>query len=141
MENQQMSPMRKHSKKRDAILRCVRSTTIHPSAEWVYQQLKPDYPQLSLGTVYRNLNLFREEGAIASLGVVGGLERFDGNPNPHVHFVCLRCGAVQDVGELQLPVELMQQAEHYISGEIEQCTLSFSGLCSQCKSGDSSPHC
>ena len=59
-----MATVRKHSRKRDAILACLRSTTCHPTAEWVYQQLKPAIPDLSLGTVYRNLSMFKDEGLV-----------------------------------------------------------------------------
>ena len=83
--------MQKKSRKRDAILACVCSTDTHPTAEWVYTQLKPDIPDLSLGTVYRNLAMFRREGIIGSAGVVNGLERYDRNPLPHAHFVCTQC--------------------------------------------------
>ena len=57
----------KHFRKRDAILTCLRQTKVHPSADWVYNQLKPEIPDLSLGTVYRNLSLFKEQGLINSL--------------------------------------------------------------------------
>ena len=63
-----MAMLRKHSRKRDAILACLRSTTCHPTAEWVYQQLKPAIPDLSLGTVYRNLSMFKDEGLVISVG-------------------------------------------------------------------------
>ncbi|MDR2630797.1 MAG: transcriptional repressor [Spirochaetaceae bacterium] len=88
---------RKHSKKRDAILEMIRSTASHPGAQWVYEQLKPVIPDLSLGTVYRNINFFREEGLVVSLGVVNGEERFDGDVRPHPHLVCRRCGRVVDL--------------------------------------------
>ena len=67
-----MEGTRKHSRKRDAILDCMRHTTCHPTAEWVYQQLKPVFPDLSLGTVYRNLSVFKASGMIQSIGVVNG---------------------------------------------------------------------
>jgi Fur family peroxide stress response transcriptional regulator len=88
---------RKHSKKRDAILAVIQSTAAHPSARWVYEKLKPVIPGLSLGTVYRNLKVFREEGLVISLGVVDGEERFDGRVSPHPHFICGRCGTVIDI--------------------------------------------
>lgn len=88
---------RKHSDKRDAILQAVRSTSTHPSAQWVYEKLKPFIPNLSLGTVYRNINLFRHEGLVMSVGVVDGEERFDGMVEPHPHLVCTRCGRVMDL--------------------------------------------
>jgi Fur family peroxide stress response transcriptional regulator len=89
---------RKHSKKRDEILRVIRSTDAHPSARWVYEQLKPAFPRLSLGTVYRNIKAFREDGELALIGVVQGEERFDGRVQPHPHFICSRCGRVIDIG-------------------------------------------
>jgi Fur family peroxide stress response transcriptional regulator len=88
---------RKHSDKRDAILRMIQSTTEHPGAQLVYDRLKPLIPNLSLGTVYRNINLFRHEGLVTSLGVVNGEERFDGVVAPHPHLVCSCCGKVMDL--------------------------------------------
>ena len=70
-------PTRKNSKKRQVILEALAATTAHPTAQELYQQLKPDYPDLSLGTVYRNLSLFAEEGDAMSVGVFRGQERFD----------------------------------------------------------------
>ena len=64
----------KHFRKRDAILSCLRQTTTHPSAEWIYNRLKEEYTDISLGTVYRNLALFKEQGQIISLGTVNGVE-------------------------------------------------------------------
>jgi Fur family peroxide stress response transcriptional regulator len=89
--------VRKHSVKRDAILGVLRGTDTHPGAQWVYERLKPVMPDLSLGTVYRNLRLFREEGTALSLGTVNGEERFDGVTGPHPHLVCERCGTVLDL--------------------------------------------
>ena len=59
-----MSTMRRHSKKRDAILSCIRRSHLHPSAEWIYTQLKPEHPDLSLGTVYRNLAVKAERSSV-----------------------------------------------------------------------------
>lgn len=123
----------KHFRKRDAILTCVRHTTVHPSADWVYARLKPEYPDLSLGTVYRNLSLFKEQGLIASLGTVQGVERFDGNTDPHVHFICARCGAVLDLEGMAVPQELRSRAARIAGGRVNSCHLSFSGTCGQCK--------
>ncbi|MDR2182159.1 MAG: transcriptional repressor [Treponema sp.] len=108
---------RKHIKKRDAILVVLRATGDHPCAQWVYDQLKPGIPDLSLGTVYRNLRGFRREGLAASLGVVNGEERFDGIAEPHPHFVCSRCGAVIDVPPDEREA-LMAALEHLSGGEI-----------------------
>jgi Fur family peroxide stress response transcriptional regulator len=122
----------KHFRKRDAILSCLRGTDVHPSADWVYAQLKPQFPDISLGTVYRNLALFKQQGLIASLGTVNGVERFDGNTEPHVHFICSQCDGVLDLPQLQVPQELCSQAAAETGGQVNTCCLSFTGLCSRC---------
>ena len=127
-----MERIRKRSKKRDAILHCIRTTDQHPSAEWVYTRLKPEIPDLSLGTVYRNIHMFLEEGRIASVGVVGGLERFDGDTSPHVHFICTGCGRILDLPGLQLPAELGSQAVQITGGQVTGASLRFHGVCRHC---------
>lgn len=127
-----MEYIQKHSKKRDAILECIRQTRTHPAAEWVYNQLKPRIPNLSLATVYRNLALFKAQGVIQSVGVVDGLERFDGNTEPHVHFICIDCGSILDLPELNLPQALCLEAAEYTGGAVTECRLSFRGRCRSC---------
>lgn len=127
-----METVRKHSRKRDAILACLRGTDTHPSAEWVYARLKPQIPDLSLATVYRNLSLFKQTGEIISLGAVNGLERFDGRTDPHVHFACTCCGSVIDLPEIPVPGELTAAAECQSGGKIDECRLTFYGRCSAC---------
>ena len=123
----------KHFRKRDAILTCLRQTTVHPSADWVYTQLKPQIPDLSLGTVYRNLSYFKEQGDIMSLGTVKGVERFDGNTDPHVHYICTECGCVLDLPEIAVPEELETAAAFSSGGQVTGCQLSFTGICGNCK--------
>ena len=123
----------KHFRKRDAILSCLRQTTEHPSADWVYAKLKPEIPDLALGTVYRNLTLFKEQGLILSLGTVGGVERFDGNVAPHVHFVCTNCQRVLDLAQIQIPEELNAAASRASGGQVDSCQLTFHGRCACCK--------
>lgn len=123
----------KHFRKRDAILSCLRGTTVHPSADWVYAQLKPEYPDLSLGTVYRNLNLFKDQGQIVSLGTVKGVERFDGNTRPHVHYICTSCGSVTDLHDVAVPQELRSSVANTTGGQVTGCQLTFTGVCMACK--------
>ncbi len=122
----------KHFRKRDAILTCLRETTVHPSAEWIYARLKPEIPDLSLGTVYRNLALFKEQGLIISVGTVSGVERFDGNCNPHVHYICTDCGAVLDLHEVEVPHQLQAMVENVSGGQVDGCQLTFTGKCREC---------
>ena len=122
----------KHFRKRDAILSCLRSTDLHPSAEWIYENVKKEIPNISLGTVYRNLSLFKEQGTIASLGTVKGVERFDGNTAPHVHHICTGCGRVLDLPGLSVPEELNNAAILASGGRVVSCQLTFTGLCGNC---------
>ena len=122
----------KHSKKRDAILEIMRSTTEHPSAEWIYSQLKPMYPDLSLGTVYRNLNLFRDMGEIVSVGNVAGQERFDAEVHPHPHFICTCCNRVIDLDPSFSAFDHHRDVEKAIGGTVSGECVSFSGLCDKC---------
>ncbi len=128
-----MERTQKHFRKRDAILACLRSTDIHPSADWVHAQLRPQIPDLSLGTVYRNLAYFKEQGEIISLGAVNGVERFDGNTHPHVHFICTCCGGVLDLPGIAVPQELTQAASMESGGTVTNCQLSFTGQCAECQ--------
>ena len=127
-----MEHKEKKFRKRDAILACVRGTTTHPSAEWVFAQLKPEIIDLSLGTVYRNLALFKEQGKIISVGNVNGVERFDGNTQPHVHYVCTQCGAVLDLHDLSVPEELNTAAAQCAGSSVTGCQLTFFGVCANC---------
>ena len=133
-----MATSGKHFRKREAILECLRSTDTHPSADMVFSHLKQDYPDLSLGTVYRNLSMFKNQGVIASLGTVNGIERFDGNTEPHVHFICTCCSAVIDLPELQVPEDLYASVNDQTGGEVDACQLTFTGVCREClkKQGD-----
>lgn len=122
----------KHFRKRDAILNCLRMSREHPSAETLFQQLKTEIPGLSMGTVYRNLNLFKQQGLAMSVATVAGVERFDGNTCPHVHFICNDCGAVIDLEAMQAPDFLSQAAQQCCGGQVTGCQLSFTGICQNC---------
>ena len=122
----------RYSKKRADILAAIQGTGCHPSAEWVYQQLKPIYPALSLGTVYRNLTFFQRQGYIQSVGVVQGQERFDGVTQPHSHFICNGCGLVADLPGVCPDAALDRSVSQQYGFEVERHELTFRGLCPAC---------
>ncbi len=136
-----MQPSSKHFRKRSAILDYLRSTKAHPSAETVFEALKPQIPDLSMGTVYRNIGLFRRQGLVNMIATVSGVERFDACTEPHVHFICTQCDRVQDLEAVTLPQSLTDQAASLSGGRVDACQLSFTGLCPDCilveKSGES----
>ena len=125
-----MNTPQRNSKKRQAIYDAVCASREHPSAEMVYGWLKPDIPDLSLGTVYRNLNLLTRQGMLIRVGHVEGQERYDGCTQPHAHFVCTRCGAVLDVPDLPAPD--LSRVEALLGGRVESHILRFTGVCRSC---------
>lgn len=129
-----MEAATKQFRKRNAILECLMHTDCHPSAETIHQMLQAEHPDISLATVYRNLALFKRQGTIQSLGTVNGIERFDANTAPHVHFVCTGCDAVLDLPQVQVPESLGCDAEKCAGCQVASCQLTFTGLCSDCKS-------
>lgn len=127
-----MAPSQKHFRKRDAILDYLRKSKAHPSAETIYTDLKAEIPDLAMGTVYRNLTLFKEKGMVSSVATVSGVERFDANTDPHVHFICQGCDAVIDLNDMEVPEALSQLAAKCCGGSVDGCQLSFTGLCHEC---------
>ncbi len=123
----------RYSKKREAILELLRSTDCHPSAEWIYQSLRPSLPNLSLGTVYRNLTFFQEVGLVQSVGVVDGQERFDACVPPHSHFVCEHCSAVIDIPEFEVDSQLNGLVSTQYEFVVNRHELTFYGACKQCR--------
>lgn len=131
-----MEATTKQFRKRNAILAYLQQTDEHPSAEMVYTHLKPEFPDLSLGTVYRNLSMFKDKGEIVSIGAVGGVERFDGNTDPHVHFICTDCRTVADLPQVAVPEALNNQVTSQTGGKINMCQLTFVGQCKNCVGGN-----
>ncbi|MDR2421128.1 MAG: transcriptional repressor [Oscillospiraceae bacterium] len=133
---------RKHSRRRDAIAAAICDSREHPSAEAVYRSLKPRFPSLSLGTVYRNISMLREEGVIKSVGAVSGEERFDGDLSDHPHFVCERCGAVMDISEDFSPrLSAAEEVASRYGVAVTRRALVYYGVCAVCGgiSGDAAP--
>lgn len=123
----------RRSEKRDAILQLLQSTDCHPSADWVYHQLKDKYPGLSLGTVYRNLAQLAEEGYIFSVGTVKDQERYDAQLKPHAHFVCTGCGQIIDLPEAPVPQEYVDAQITRFGIAVTQQEFTLRGLCKDCR--------
>lgn len=125
--------MKRFSKKRQSIIDLVKSTKVHPDAEWIYFKLKPIYPDLSIATVYRNLGELTAQGIIKPVGTVCGKERFDGTTTPHAHAVCVKCGKIIDLPETAVPDEMLIETEKATGFTINYSDIKFVGLCDECK--------
>jgi len=128
-----LQTVRKHSKKRDALLEILSRSCEHPTAEMLYNELKPEFPELSLGTVYRNLGVLEQEGLVCKVGHVNGQERYDAITEPHPHFVCRNCHSVID---LELPDTVSNMYEAIDKGfhcSPEGYSLTINGLCENCR--------
>ncbi len=121
----------KFSRQREAVLACLRSTKAHPTAEQVYQKVREDFPKISLGTVYRNLNLLADCGEIIRINCGDGVEHFDATTEPHNHFICRNCGNVRDL-ELPSDSDLDARADAVFPGKIEGHEIYFYGKCENC---------
>ena len=121
---------KRYSRQRELIYEALRQTEQHPTAEMIYQWLKPANPSLSLGTVYRNLNLLADEGAIRRMA--SPVERYDAKTMPHPHFCCDQCGAVYDL-HLPYDAELDRQALLASGHDVTGHEVVFHGICTKCK--------
>jgi len=121
----------KRSKQREEILKVLMGTKCHPTADWIFACVKRKFPHLSLGTVYRNLNILKEQGKIQELSFGSTFDRFDGNPQPHYHFICEKCGRVFDV-DLPLEDHLNKKAERILHFKVNYHRLEFFGKCGNC---------
>jgi Fe2+ or Zn2+ uptake regulation protein len=124
--------MARKSKQKQAVLRVLNGTTSHPTAKWIYEEVKQEIPDISLGTVYRNLKLLKREGKVLELGFTT-LGRFDGNIYNHYHFRCERCGGMFDVDE---PVDKLidDRVAQKTGFKVTHHRLEFRGLCKDCQS-------
>jgi Fe2+ or Zn2+ uptake regulation protein len=119
------------TQQRKIILEEVRKVNTHPSADEIYEMVRLRLPRISLGTVYRNLEILSELGEIQKLQLSGSLKRFDWNTKKHYHIRCVRCNRVDDV-----PIAPLNQIEDEVYEstvfEIIGHNLEFVGLCPKC---------
>ena len=120
----------KRTKQKEAILIVLRSTTSHPTADWVYAEVREEIPNISLGTVYRNLKLLKRQGEILELDFAT-ISRFNGNTQNHYHFRCERCERIFDV-EGPVDTESDKQIAQQTGFKVYYHRLEFRGLCQDC---------
>lgn len=123
--------MAKYSRQRECILKNLQSRRDHPTADMVYESVQVEEPNISLGTVYRNLSFLAENGQILKISMGIGPDHFDGFTEAHNHFVCRKCGRVLDL-DYVADEKIIADASKNFNGEIEGYDLQFYGTCEDC---------
>jgi len=121
---------------RMAVLDVLLHTKEHPTVEQIYEQVSAQFPTTSLATIYKTVNVLKEMGEVLELGSSDGSNRYDGNPDPHPHLICLVCNRVVDLelgGLEHLPQEVAQKTGYQIVGH----QFDFFGICPSCQNGAS----
>lgn len=127
----------KYSRQRELIKDFLRERRDHPTADIVYRNVRLLNPNISLGTVYRNLALLTDRGEIRRLRLGDGTDHFDADLSPHYHFICNKCGCVQDL-QMDGMADIPDLDSLHFKGKITGQMTYFYGLCEQCcqNSGD-----
>lgn len=121
----------KYSRQRESIKACLMARTDHPTADLLYTSIREQFPNISLGTVYRNLNLLVDLGEVRKLTCGDGTDHFDYDTSPHYHFVCRKCGKILDL-PMNSAKELEAEAERHVGGKVDDHTVFFYGICGDC---------
>ena len=124
--------MTRYSKQRETILEILNSTKLHPKAAVIYEQARKVIPNISLGTVYRNLAKLQMDGKIISLKTLDGSERFDSCCSVHPHLHCKECGEVLDL-DIPFVEQFVEEAANFTECEFDGQNLMFYGKCKNCK--------
>ena len=125
-----MKPL-KYSRQREAIKDFLLSRTDHPTADVVYENVRKEFPNISLGTVYRNLNLLVELHQAIKITTKDGSDRFDARTSTHYHFSCTKCGSVEDLPMAPF-MEIEKEAAKHSNALIQNHEICFFGVCHNC---------
>ncbi|MFC1551362.1 transcriptional repressor [Candidatus Latescibacterota bacterium] len=119
------------TRQREIILQELRKVTTHPSADVIYLMVRKVLPKISIGTVYRNLELLFQKGYVAKIEISGNQMRFDGNPQKHHHISCVECSRIDDVGK-DVVKRIEFDSDRICDFNVIGHTLHFKGICKQC---------
>lgn len=112
-----------------AVFRALLESESHPDAETLHKGLRSTHPTLSLGTVYKTLEMLQSLGLASAVSSPGPTRRFDGNQHPHHHLWCKRCRRLTDV-ELEELTDITLPGE--LGFQVSEVTIQFSGICGPC---------
>ncbi|MBN2353634.1 MAG: transcriptional repressor [Spirochaetales bacterium] len=120
------------SRQRELILELLSNNPYHPSAEWIYRRVRESIPRVSLGTVYRNLEVLADQGLAQKVSFGEDRDRFEANTGEHYHFICERC---REITDLVMPVDpsLNRRAARFGKRAVKRHRIVFYGICASCR--------
>ena len=121
-----------YSKQRELVLNALKENVVHPTAEFIYNILKPKNPSISLATVYRNLNKLADAGEIKKIEGLNDSDHFDHNTHEHYHFICVKCNKVYDIPKVVAP-NACSVVENDLGFTVLEHEITFRGICPECK--------
>jgi Fur family transcriptional regulator, peroxide stress response regulator len=124
--------IRRQTKQRDAILRVLNTNRTHPAADWIYEEVKKEIPNISKGTVYRNLQVLQEDGVISTLDLSGTLSRYEVKQKSHYHFRCEKCGRIFDLDE-PIDNDIDAKISRQTGFKVSHHQTEFRGFCKECQ--------
>ena len=124
-------PLR-NTKQRTALLELLKSVDNHPTADWLHSRLRTDFPNLSLGTVYRNLKVLTEQGLVNKLTFNNTVDHYEAVIPPHSHLICKKCGNIIDFDQDQTP-PLAQKVTEDTGFTVTDVRIDFYGICQNCQ--------
>ncbi|HHS13284.1 MAG TPA: transcriptional repressor [bacterium] len=138
METTSKEKSYRQSRQRKRILEVLSSTTVHPTADWIYRRLKKEFPRLSMGTVYRNLNILIDQGWVSKIHFGSTFDRFEARVEPHTHLICERCGSITDLN-MSFEKGITEKARKLTGFDIRRHRIEFFGICQKCLVKNRSP--
>ena len=131
MKNVLKSHAMRLTRQRAIIMEVLKGTKLHPTADWIYGRVRERCPNVSLGTIYRNLNTLKEKGLIRELKFGKNTARYDYNFEPHHHIICLKCGRLEDI-KCELHSDLNKSVEKKSGYKKVTHQLEFNVICPLC---------
>lgn len=118
----------RNTKQKDLILKIINNSCTHPNANEIYEKARMEIPNISLGTVYRILNSLLEKGKIRTIQTTDNIHRYDNVNWKHDHFICIKCGMVEDVEKVS-----SREINTINNNQVLDCDITYKGICKKCE--------
>jgi Fe2+ or Zn2+ uptake regulation protein len=124
-------PRTRETRQRRVVYETIKNTQTHPTADWIFEQVRTTLPKISLGTVYRNLSVLKDEGMVREIYGNDRRAHYDALTLPHAHFICSECGGIWDVhGEIDIDWRSLKEL---VGCEVTEKRIEFAGTCAACQ--------